>query len=109
MRCSAFSFPTYFTPKSLTTRVNWMALHLCVHSPRTSLLWVYFCLVISFLSSSFLMGPAWGRPYMPFRISAYTLPSVFPFSCRLYSFMIPSVMSHNFSLRYSYRAMVAFK
>ena len=47
------------------------------------------------------MSPDWGRPYMPFRISTYTILSGFAFSRRLYIVMISSGMSHSFSLRYS--------
>ena len=82
-----------------------MGLNLCVQIPDTILLWLYSCLANRFLSSSFTMIHAWGRPYTPFRISTYKLPSVVAFSYRLYSFMISSEMSHSFILRYSYLVM----
>ena len=77
-----------------------MGLHLCVHSPGTIFPWVYSCFSNRFLSSSFAMSPAWGRPYTPFRIYTYTLPSGVAFLRSFYSSMILSGMSHSFSLRY---------
>ena len=80
MRCSVCSFPTCFDPKLSTTRVNLMGLHLGVQNPVTVLIWLYSCFASSFSSSSFTMSPSWGRTYMSFRVSTYTLPSIFP-SC----------------------------
>ena len=77
--------------------------------PGTILLWVYSCFANRFLSSLLAISPAWGRPYMPLGISAYTLPSIVAFPCRLYSFIILSGMLHSVSLRYSYCVMGVFR
>ena len=86
-----------------------MGIHLYVQSPGTNLLCVYLCFASRFLSSSFVMSHVWGRPYIPFRVSTYTLPSVVSFLCRLYCLMTSSEMSHYFRLIYSYRIMGVFR
>ena len=86
-----------------------MGLHVCVQSPGTIFFCLYLCFACCLSSSLFSMSHAWGRPYTSFRISLYLLLFVVALSCRFYSFMILSCMSHNFSLIYLYRVMGIFR
>ena len=78
-----------------------MVICLCVHSPANILNWVYSCYANRFSISLVTISPDWGRPYMFFFISMYTLPFCVVLSQILYSCMILSVMSYSFSLIYS--------
>ena len=71
MRFPACSFPTCFTSKSSTNRVNFMGLNLGVHGPGTILFWVYSCFTSRFLSILFAISPDWGSSYTTFLISRF--------------------------------------
>ena len=63
------------------------------HSPGTSLLWWYPCLLSRFSSSSLARSPDCGKPYIPLLVLMYIDPSFVAFGFKLYSWMISSGMS----------------
>ena len=95
-------FSNVFTPKSSTTSVNYIGLVMCFHSPGTSLLWKYPCLLRRCLRSLSARSSACGNRYKPFVTYMYTIPTLLTFLCTcLYSLMISSGRSLIFTWMYS--------
>ena len=82
-RCKACSFPEYFTPKSSTTKVNFIGRLLCFHIPGGFLEGWYTYGCRCFTRASWDIFAAWGSPYIPF-VTCMNMYSLCDFSMKLY-------------------------
>ena len=103
LSCIAWSSPTYFTPKSSSTSVNWTGLQSCVQNLGTNLLCRQPLLLGHFSRSSFANNPACGKPYMPRLAWMWMEPLSSTIFLSWYSSMISSGISLMLMRMYSVR------